>query len=585
MSFFEAEVARVHGESVWHPPVDFFEPRKRKPNSSLNMAAVVGEKLYQGLRYEGRLHVALPGTWRDILDFAEVDFLIIESFFVSCTGHWKYGQTNEGAARTDLEKLLSYSRERGIPSAYWITHGVEYFNAFLAFSRLFDYVFCADPEMVDLLAASGVEARVLLPAVQPAVHNPLRQTEAEPFSIGVLVDQVSLIYKSTTGAEALHDLGEHGYKSIDLGSVSASSHLGRDKHFLGTVSPEALLEVIKRTSVYVTCESSAESPTSQQWRSLQAVACKSLVMHYGNLGESDIRQGLVQSCKDREELLVALAAFEQDDLYRRRLCHKVWRTVYSEHTFSHRMRDLARVLGIRHDWVESQKITVVMPTCRRELLSVALDNFEKQLYGNKELVVVMNWPGASNSSFPAKAGVRALVMPFEKSAAACLNFGIEQATGKYCVRMDDDDLYGEYFLSDIALSLNAVDAVVFGKPPAFVCFESDGAIYSRAVTLPDTLVGKDDVLSGSRWLAGNSLGGDVGFFKEHPYPEFFLNAADTGFLKNAALYVDDFFVFDAFNSVACRRVDASSHTWKIAEVELRKKGARLVGVAVSDLFV
>ncbi|RHW20197.1 glycosyltransferase family protein [Pseudomonas jilinensis] len=585
MSFAEAEIARTNWESIWHPPVDFFEPRKLKPNSSLSMAAVVGEKLYQGLRYEGRMHIALPGTWRDILDFADVDFLIVESFFASCTGHWKYGQTSEGVARTDLKELLDYARERSVPTVYWITHGVEYFSAFSDFSRLFDYVFCADPGMVELLAAAGIKARILLPAVQPAVHNPLKRSDAEPFFIDVLVDRVSLVHKSVPGGKALHDLGEHGYKSIDSGSLSANSHLRRDERFLGTVSPEASLEVMKRASVYVTFESSAESPTSQQWRSLQAVACKSLVVHYGDLRAGDIRQGLVQSCKSREELLVALAAFEKDELYRRRLAHKAWRKVYGEHTFSHRLRSVADVLGIEHDWVEFQKISVVMPTCRQELVSVALLNFERQVYQNKELIVVMNWAGASADSIPEGLDTKALVMPFENSAAACLNFGIEHALGKYCVRMDDDDFYGEYFLHDIALSLKAVDAVVFGKPPAYICFESDGSIYARSAAFPDTVLSKNDVLSGSKWLAGNSLGGDVSFLKDHPYPDFCLDAADTGFLKNAALYVDEFFVFDAFNSVASRRADTSSHTWKITEAALRSKGARLVGVAVGDLFV
>ena len=585
MSLAEAEVARAKWESVWHPPVNFFKPRKPNPNSSLNIAAVVGERLYQGLRYEGRLHIALPETWRQIIDHAEVDFLIFESFFVSCTGHWRYGQVGEGKARKELEELLCYSKKQSIPTVYWITHGAEYFSAFSEFSRLFDYVFCADPEMAGLLASSGVEARTLLPAVQPAVHNPLKQTGEGVFTVDVLVDRISLINKCESGLKSLNDLSEHGYKSVDSGSLSANSSLAQDHSFLGTVSPEALLEIVKRTGVYLTCGETAESPTSQQWRSLQAAACKSLVVHYGEIDAAEVRQGLVCSYRGKEELLVALAAFEKDELYRRRLAHQAWRRVHSEHTFSHRLREITAVLGIENDWVEFEKISVVMPTCRPELISGALSSFEKQAYPNKELVIVMNWQGADAGAVPVMGNVKALSVPFENPAAVCLNFGIEHASGKYCVRMDDDDFYGENFLADIALSLRAVDAVVFGKPPAYICFESDGSVYSRAAAWPDVVLGRGEILSGEKWLAGNSLGGEVDFLKNHPYPESCLDAADTGFLKSAAQHVAEFFVFDDFNSVASRRSDISSHTWKIAESLLRKKGDRLVGVSVSDIFV
>ena len=48
----DALLDRTH---FWHPPVPSSQSQKQSLNSSLRIGAIVGDRLYEGLRFEGEL--------------------------------------------------------------------------------------------------------------------------------------------------------------------------------------------------------------------------------------------------------------------------------------------------------------------------------------------------------------------------------------------------------------------------------------------------------------------------------------------------------------------------------------------------
>ena len=113
---------------------------------------------------------------------------------------------------------------------------------------------------------------------------------------------------------------------------------------------------------------------------------------------------------------------------------------------------------------------------RPENVSRCLENFKKQAYPNKELILILN-----NAEFDLDAirrhsdpisNVQVLHVDGRTTLGDCLNRGVEAASGKYVAKMDDDDHYGGRYLSDSALAASFSDAEIVGKGLFFVYFEA-----------------------------------------------------------------------------------------------------------------
>ncbi len=104
----------------WSPPVPPWKPIK-KPNSSLRIAAIVSDRLYQGLRFEGELMLLTPENWRSVLRHGRPDLLIVESTWVTATGDWHLAQSAPTADSEGLRDLVAAYRAAAVPAAYWMT--------------------------------------------------------------------------------------------------------------------------------------------------------------------------------------------------------------------------------------------------------------------------------------------------------------------------------------------------------------------------------------------------------------------------------------------------------------------------------
>src|SRR6056297_1151120 len=171
----------------WTPPVPPWQPLKKTLNSSLRMACLVEDKLYQGLRFEGEVMLLSPLNWRHALKHGKPDFLIMESIWNTATGHWHMGQCPNANGRDELLEIVFLARKLSIPTVFWFTRGCEYHEHYKEFAKHFDFVFCADPAEAESLRDEGIQAQELLPCVQPAIYNPFRHYDHyNDFSLNIL---------------------------------------------------------------------------------------------------------------------------------------------------------------------------------------------------------------------------------------------------------------------------------------------------------------------------------------------------------------------------------------------------------------
>jgi len=565
----------------WTPPVPPWQPLKKTLNSSLRMACVVEDRLYQGLRFEGQVILLTPFNWKQVLRHGKPDILLMESIWNTATGHWHMGQCPGAPGRDELLEIVALARKQSIPTVFWITKGHEYHEHYKGFAEHFDYVFCADPREAELLRSEGVNAEELLPCIQPAIYNPFRHYEDyNAFSLDMLYDGWADLDRMEDDLSFLKEVKPYGLNIVESRYQIFRRRMDVLPEFkdciLGGVTEQSRIQALRYAKAYITLERTLSTRTTQQWKTLEAAACRLPVVHHGDLYDEDVRKGVVIECPDQLEFLVEFVRFQEDDLYRERMAHLGWRKAFQEHTFAHRIRKICKTIGIDHDWEEYPKASLITPTFRRELLPRCLQTFEQQTYPNKELMLVFNGPDRPmyeelGLEHP-RNDVKIANVPGEMFAGACLNLGHLLAEGEYCFRMDDDDYYGPNYILDMILQARCIGAALFGKPPSPICFEDEQQVYARKKALPYCITPISEISSGNLWPGGNTISVAKNLNILFLYGNFVYGAADTSLINNLhSADISQISIMDNLNLIAVRRKDQSTHTWRYKENALKQE--------------
>lgn len=557
----------------WTSPVPLWQPLKKSLNSSLRMACLLEDRLFNGLRFEGEVMLLTPANWKHLIKYGKPDFLLMESIWGTATGDWHMGQCLPSPHREELLQIVSFARKLSIPTVFWITKGHEYHEHYKDFARQFDFVFCADPMEVDLLRSEGVQAELLLPCVQPAMYNPFRLYEHfNAFTLGILYDGWADLDRMTGELSVLKKIKPYGLNIIESRYQIFRSRMNAlpdyKDNILGCITEQNRILALKYAKAYTTFDRTLSTKTTQQWMTLEANASRLPVVHHGILTDDDFRKGAVVECPDQMEFLVEFIRFQEDALYRERIAHLGWRNANQNHSFAHRVQTICNKIGIKHDWLEYPKASLITPTFRREMLPRCLATYDRQNYPNKELIVVFNGADLPELSelgiSPERTDVRLVHVPGEMFAGACLNYGHSHSSGEYCFRVDDDDHYGKNYVGDIVSGARSIDAYLCSKPPSAFAFEGEYTAYIRGGFPPFCVVSKELLKSGKVWLGGNSITGKRTFFTKNIYPTHSYGAADSAFMYNfEPSDTGVIAMLDWFNLIFERRLNGSSHTWRI----------------------
>jgi hypothetical protein len=550
----------------------------------LKVAGILGSRLYHGLKYECELLILTEENWQDLLNHSRPDILIVESCRQSYAGDWRFAQSCGTDKNKLLIELLEFAKKKNIPLVYWNTSDSVYHSYYGYIASYFDYVFCADPEEVSNLSRDGISALELLPAIQPKIHNAIKNIgELNESLSGVYFDGWSDLLRYRELANYLEVASSFNLVMIDSKSEIDSRKLSDTPEFkaniAGCVDYQDRLAIIRNATAVLTFDESLKTKTEMNWDSLEVLASRIPIVHIGSLPKDDFRKKYVLEVNDSESLEKILHQLTTDYEYYQRLVHHNWRKIYKACTYQHRLTEVCNVIGIDLKREKSPLVTVILPTHRPQLLEKNIEMFQKQTYLEKELVVVIN---SSKSELGCCVDVekynniKILFQPADMYAGACLNVGLHTANGKYCLRMDDDDYYGPNYISDMMLHLKSVDADVFGKPPSYIYFEEDDELYARDNNKTRlSILNNEKVIEGHLRLSGNSIGAKTDVLKKCEYRDTIFGSADTEFLVEAASKNLKIYAFDDRGLVACRRSDSDSHTWRDTK-ETLQKNARLV---------
>lgn len=205
----------------------------------------------------------------------------------------------------------------------------------------------------------------------------------------------------------------------------------------------------------------------------------------------------------------------------------------------------------------SAGVSVVTVTHRPTFMFKVYENFLRQTYSPRELIIILN-NNAMNLEYwqqqaPIHESIRIFQLEEGVSLGECYNYAVTQARFPYIAKFDDDDYYAPGFLSTGIRTFDRVNAHIVGKSCRYIYFESSSTLglhepypeYSYVTYVPGaTMIIKREV------------------FDKVKFPD--LNAGEDNAFQDECLK-QGFLIYatDRFDYVTIRRQDKDTHTFKL----------------------
>ena len=536
------------------------------------VAAILDTFTEHSLRYEANLLLLSRERWRAQIEENRPVCLLVESAFSGNSGGWQHRVIRyENLTDNPLRELLQYCRSNGVPTVFWNKEDPPHFDDFIGAAKEFDFVFTTDADCLPLYReALGHDRVYVLPfAAQPKVHNPSRGEDWPNYPVCFAGSWIQHRYPER--AEALRSLLD---PALPLGLHIFDRNLpriemGPNYHFpekyseaiKGTLTYEEMLTAYRCYDVMLNVNTVTESPTMFSRRVFECLACGTPVISSESVGMSRMLGDHVRVAQSIEDATDHLVEVLRDEEARVREGHLAYRHVHENHTYRHRMAEVFRRVGLESLVSEQPSVSVLMPTMRPENVSRCLDNFKKQAYPDKELILILNNAefdlGAIRKDAELIPNAKVLHVDGRTTLGDCLNRGVEAASGKYIAKMDDDDHYGERYLSDSVLAASFSDAEVVGKGLFFVYFEAGDTTALFEWTSEHTFMS---------FVTGGTLFIRADVARDIPFDSISLSE-DTNFQRAAAQAGCRIYAADRFNFVRVRTRRLSDHADRTPDSE------------------
>ena len=409
----------------------------------------------------------------------------------------------------------------------------------------------------------------LPPAIQPRLFNPIKTLNlSSPDFSKVLIEGGKSLENGSLLKEALTENSKVHVTSFERSHIPPKGYFEKSQKslnidFRGKVSYRLLPELLKNANLIISSPQSRTTKMERQWRAIENAACMCPTVFYGEfeggLGDN------INFISDKVELASYVQGLLNGTLDLVSENHKRWREIYCNHTFRNRLDRIGDVLGIGCEANEKFLYSVVTPTMRLERLPRILENYERQSYANKELIIVVN--GSQNDYLKIKKEVHhnlnitVCYMPSDNYAASSLNFASQFCEGEYVFRFDDDDYYGDAYLDDTALMMQSYRADVVGKFASFVKIDGDPDVYLRSETYRERNLRaytSGEVSNKYGRISGATFGVRRKLLDSVPFPDLNLASADSAFLEKLRIEAPETRLLktDCFNFTIGRKANS-----------------------------
>ncbi len=547
----------------------------RPPRLPLRAAVVMDDFTYECFRDECNLIRVNPKDWQGIISSDRPDFLFVESTWKGNNGAWSCMVNRPYYQRDEpLPSLVRWCREQNIPTVFWNKEDPPNYDRFIAAAELFDYIFTTDADCVPRYRDDVGHDRIFpLPfAAQPTIHNPIRSRDQR---VGPLCfagtyyqekypqrqkDLETLLAPAASRGLTIFDR-QHGFSRTEAYRFPERYH----PFIRGGLSYMEMVQAYKAYDVFLNINSVRESPTMFSRRVLELLACGTAVISTPSLGiERLLGREAVAIVETEQEAAGWMDRLLSDRDLRERMVLLGQRRVFGEHTYEARLREIIDKIGLLYP-AARRRVSVVAVTNRPAYLDRVIENYRRQAYQDKELIVVLNNDGFRLEDVAQRLGdipnARVFQRPESCTLGECLNFAVDQSEFEFIAKMDDDDFYAEHYLTDMLSAFHYCDTDIVGKRSYYAYLEQSQRLVLRFPEREHRYVA---LVSGATLVVRRQL------FDHQRFPEKVPRGVDTLFQQACADRGFGIYATDRFNFVATRSAPGG-HTWQISDQEFMEK--------------
>ncbi|GII94686.1 glycosyltransferase family protein [Sinosporangium siamense] len=563
-----AEAARTRPPHVKVPTASWPKGPVNRPD--LKVAVILDDFSRMTFKYEwDQIEFGLK-DWPEIFAERCPDILFCESAWHGNQGRWRYQMTGTNAPKPELRALIDWCKEEGIPTVFWNKEDPPNFDFFIDTAKLFDYVFTCDGDMVpkyrEILGHDRID--VLQFAAQPRVHNPIQARE------GRLHDVVfaGMYFRNKhperreqmeTVLAPIRELGLHIFaRNGEVDEKYAWPEEYRP-HIVGELPYDQMLAAYRMYKVFLNVNSVLDSPTMCARRVFELSACSTPVVSGWSRAIQETFGGLVPLVQTQEEAYNTVLHLINSPEARSRQAHLAMREVFDKHLFSHRVDQVLQFMG-RPVTRRSRSVSVVLPTNRAGQIEHAITQVARQRHRDLQLVLVLHGldldPGVVTDKARAAGIPDVTVLTADPSLTLgeVLNLGISRADGELISKMDDDNIYGEHYLSDLIRSFDFSSAEIVGKGAHYTYFPHRNTTVFR---LPGLEHRYAHLIQGATIVAKSEL------LRAIPFEP--VNAGeDTRLVRRCKADGIKIYSSDRFNFIYMRGSNAGNHTWQAEDHKL-----------------
>ena len=540
------------------------------------VAAILDTFTEYCLRFEADLVLLTPKHWKRQLERAQPAFLLVESAWSGNNGAWRHLITNYKERESNpVRELLRYCKDHEISTVFWNKEDPPNFDVFIDAAKEFDFVFTTDADCIPKYKEKCGHDRVYLMefASQSRIHNPCRGNSWPRYRVCFAG---SWMEKYAKRKKSLHELlepalpfGLHIFdRNFNRPGYTSSRYKFPERYqnaIKGSLDYEQMLAAYRCYDVMMNVNSVTDSPTMFSRRVFESLGCGTPVISTDSVGLRAMLGAYVRITRSSQDTTSHLNELLNDDEGRMREGHLGYRYVHSHHTYRHRMKEMFLEVGVESgDSARKPSVSVVIATCRPDNVKFVIENYRKQVYAEKELLLVLNNAIFDVQSIEAQMkdlhNVRIVQVDGRVTLGVSLNRGVEEASGDYIAKMDDDNYYGENYLSDMMLAADFSGAEILGKGTYFVHMKASNITALRSVASQHEF---------TDFVAGATLTARRDVLREIPFPDR-TRGEDSNLLKEASKAGCRIYSADVYNFLALREVEHSKHTWTIEDSEFLK---------------
>lgn len=332
-----------------------------KPQRKLNIALISDALTECALASECCITPITPWNRRYALKLSRPDFLLVESSWQGHKNRWKYKiasyKEHPERTNTQLRDLVERARDMNIPTVFWNKEDGVHFDRFIDSAKLFDHVFTVDENCIPRYREAinrEVTVNALMFGVQPVHHN---------FS-GFKFKHVRANFVGSYGHH-VHD--RRRYWQDLMFSAAAETGLGltvvdRNSDRKSTnyrfpslptleihpaLSHERTAQIYKDYLVSLNVNTIEDSTTMYSRRLVEILACGGIAVTNPSPAVDRYFKDFCHVVHDRTQATELFSRLKHgpsaDDLAR---AEAGARYVMAEHTWSHRLAEIARVVGL-----------------------------------------------------------------------------------------------------------------------------------------------------------------------------------------------------------------------------------------------